>query len=38
MAEQPGFVQPRTEAEGRHAAAAAPHREWRGSAKLCSLA
>jgi len=38
MSEVPGFVQPRAEElRGGLMAAAAPHREWRGSAELCSV-
>ena len=37
-AEVPGFVQPGAEElRGGLMAAAAPHREWRGSAELCSV-
>jgi len=38
VAEVPGFVQPRAEELRRGLmVAAAPHREWRGSAELCYL-
>jgi len=38
MAEVTGFAQPRAgELRGALMAAVAPHKEWRGSAEICSL-